>query len=80
LSTAETQQCAGGLIGSYAYVWLVQDCPNGCVMTDAGVRGTGGASGGPTGSGGTSGGLGGTSGFGGAVGTGGRVGGSAMCQ
>ena len=69
-SSSDTKQCAGGSIGSYAYIWLVQDCPNGCA--------TGSGTGGAPGTGGTSG-LGGTFGAGGSVGTGGIVS-HAYCQ
>ena len=36
-------QCT--LSSGYSYVWLVQDCPNGCVVPDAGSTGTGGGTG-----------------------------------
>jgi hypothetical protein len=69
LTNASNKECSGGVAGSYAYVWSVQDCANGCVEVDAGMRGSGGTSG-----------LGGSSGFGGSTGTGGVVGSHFMCQ
>jgi hypothetical protein len=84
LTQGDTRQCAAPGY-SYGYVWQVQTCPNGCVTVDAGVRGTGGVTGGPTGSGGnfgTGGNLasGGAFGSGGSSPTGGYPGTSAKCQ
>jgi hypothetical protein len=40
LTYGATAQCRAASTDSYAYVWGVQTCPNGCVSVDAGQAGT----------------------------------------